>query len=157
MLKTGKIGIVGSGFVGSTAAYAMVMRGVGREIVLVDLDKARAEAEADDIQHAVPFAEPLTVRAVATAGAVHGAVGAHGSDRCLERLGQHHHPGAAAEGPVVDAAVGIVREIAQRPKPYPDLARLERAPRDAARQVRREQLREQRDDVESHACRRRTW
>ncbi|MCB0157717.1 MAG: L-lactate dehydrogenase [Caldilineaceae bacterium] len=63
MLKTGKIGIVGSGFVGSTAAYAMVMRGVGREIVLVDLDQARAEAEADDIQHAVPFAEPLTVRA----------------------------------------------------------------------------------------------
>ena len=32
-----KIGIVGTGFVGATAAYAMVMRGVGREIVLVDL------------------------------------------------------------------------------------------------------------------------
>jgi len=34
-----KIGIVGSGYVGSTAAYAMVMRGVGRNIVLVDLNK----------------------------------------------------------------------------------------------------------------------
>jgi L-lactate dehydrogenase len=31
-----KIGIVGAGFVGSAAAYAMVMRGVGTEIVLVD-------------------------------------------------------------------------------------------------------------------------
>jgi malate/lactate dehydrogenase len=31
-----KIGIVGSGFVGATAAYALVMQGVGREIVLVD-------------------------------------------------------------------------------------------------------------------------
>jgi L-lactate dehydrogenase len=58
-----KIGIIGSGFVGATAAYALVMRGVGREIVLVDLNKQRAQAEADDILHAVPFAHPLNVRA----------------------------------------------------------------------------------------------
>ena len=58
-----KIGIVGSGAVGATAAYALVMRGVGREIVLVDLNKDRAKAEADDISHAVPFAHPLNVRA----------------------------------------------------------------------------------------------
>jgi L-lactate dehydrogenase len=56
-----KIGIVGSGFVGSAAAYAMVMRGVGRQIVLVDRNEARARAEADDLLHAVPFAEPLDV------------------------------------------------------------------------------------------------
>ena len=56
-----KIGIVGSGLVGSTAAFAMVMQGVGREIVLVDLDKERAKAEADDIYHAVPFAEPMNI------------------------------------------------------------------------------------------------
>ena len=58
-----KVGIVGSGFVGSTAAYALVMQGVGREIVLVDKNADRAEAEADDIRHAVPFAHPLDVRA----------------------------------------------------------------------------------------------
>ena len=58
-----KIGIVGCGMVGSTSAYALVMSGVGREIVLVDLHRARAEAEANDIYHAVPFAHPLTVRA----------------------------------------------------------------------------------------------
>ncbi len=57
-----KVGIVGCGFVGSTAAYAMVMNGVGREIVLVDANTARAAAEADDIFHAVPFANPLQVR-----------------------------------------------------------------------------------------------
>lgn len=49
--------------VGSTSAYALVMSGVGREIVLVDLNKARAQAEANDIYHAVPFAHPLSVRA----------------------------------------------------------------------------------------------
>src|SRR5262245_6139341 len=58
-----KVGIVGSGFVGATAGYALVMRGVGREVVLVDKNHARAEAEADDIRHAVPFAQPLHVRA----------------------------------------------------------------------------------------------
>jgi L-lactate dehydrogenase len=58
-----KIGIVGAGFVGATAAYALVMRGIGREIVLVDKNEARAQAEADDILHAVPFAHALRVRA----------------------------------------------------------------------------------------------
>ena len=58
-----KIGIVGCGMVGATSAYALVMSGVGREIVLVDLNRARAEAEANDLYHAVPFAHPLTVRA----------------------------------------------------------------------------------------------
>jgi L-lactate dehydrogenase len=57
-----KVGIVGSGFVGATAGYALVMQGVGREIVLVDKSAARAAAEADDIRHAVPFAHPLEVR-----------------------------------------------------------------------------------------------
>jgi L-lactate dehydrogenase len=56
-----KTGIVGSGFVGATAAYALVMRGVGRRLVLVDQNRARAESEADDILHAVPFAHPLDI------------------------------------------------------------------------------------------------
>jgi L-lactate dehydrogenase len=57
-----KVGIVGSGFVGATAGYALVMQGVGREVVFVDKNTARAEAEADDIRHAIPFAHPLDVR-----------------------------------------------------------------------------------------------
>lgn len=58
-----KISIVGSGFVGATTAYALVLQGVGREVVLVDKNLDRAGAEADDIRHAVPFANPLEVRA----------------------------------------------------------------------------------------------
>jgi L-lactate dehydrogenase len=57
-----KVGVVGSGFVGATAAYAMVQQGVGREIVLVDMRRERALAEAQDISHAVPFSHPLRVR-----------------------------------------------------------------------------------------------
>jgi L-lactate dehydrogenase len=58
-----KVGIVGAGNVGATAAYALVMRGVGREVVLVDKNASRALAEADDIRHAIPFANPLEVSA----------------------------------------------------------------------------------------------
>jgi len=58
-----KVGIVGAGLVGSTAAYAMIMRGVGRNIVLVDRNVERAAAEVDDLRHAVPFAHPLQIEA----------------------------------------------------------------------------------------------
>jgi L-lactate dehydrogenase len=56
-----KVGIVGAGLVGSTAAYALINQGIGREIVLIDLDQDRANAEANDLRHAVPFTNPLRV------------------------------------------------------------------------------------------------
>ncbi len=58
-----KVGIIGAGQVGSTTAYALVMRGIGREVLLVDQNLSRAQAEAADILHAVPFAHPLKVSA----------------------------------------------------------------------------------------------
>jgi L-lactate dehydrogenase len=58
-----KIGIVGAGQVGATAAYAMTMRGVGSEIVLVDRTVDLAVAQAHDILDATPFAHPVRVRA----------------------------------------------------------------------------------------------
>jgi L-lactate dehydrogenase len=58
-----KVGIIGAGAVGAATAFALVMRGIAREIVLVDLNKSRAQAEADDILHAVPFAYPVRVSA----------------------------------------------------------------------------------------------
>lgn len=58
-----KVGIVGAGMVGATAAFALVMQGEASEIVLVDVNRARARAEAEDIAHAIPFASPAIVRA----------------------------------------------------------------------------------------------
>ena len=57
-----KVGIVGAGMVGSAAGFALVQRGVAGELVLIDIDDARARAEAEDIAHAVPFAAPAIVR-----------------------------------------------------------------------------------------------
>lgn len=58
-----KVGIIGAGLVGSTAAYAIALRGAATSIVLVDLNEKRAIAEASDIQHAIPFIHPLSVTA----------------------------------------------------------------------------------------------
>ncbi len=58
-----RVGIVGSGFVGSSAAYAMVLRGVATELVLVDINQKLARAHAEDILHATPFAAPVMIAA----------------------------------------------------------------------------------------------
>jgi L-lactate dehydrogenase len=58
-----KVGIVGSGFVGSAAANAMVLRGSAAEVVLVDLNEKLARAQAEDILHATPFSSPVHITA----------------------------------------------------------------------------------------------
>jgi L-lactate dehydrogenase len=58
-----KVGIIGSGMVGATSAYAIMMRKAASEIVLIDANERRAVAEAEDISHAVPFAEATDVYA----------------------------------------------------------------------------------------------
>ncbi len=58
-----KIGVVGSGMVGGSAAFAAVMTGAASEIVLVDVNEKLAQAQAEDILHAVPYAHPARVSA----------------------------------------------------------------------------------------------
>lgn len=50
-----KIGIIGAGLVGSTTAYTLATQGLAEEIVLVDINRERAVAEAADITHAAAF------------------------------------------------------------------------------------------------------
>jgi L-lactate dehydrogenase len=58
-----KVGVIGCGHVGSTAAFAMALRGTATEIVLVDADPDMARAQAEDIRHATSFGPPIRVRA----------------------------------------------------------------------------------------------
>lgn len=50
-----KIGIIGAGSVGSATAFSLIMTGVAHRVVLVDMNKQKALAEAMDIAHAAPF------------------------------------------------------------------------------------------------------
>jgi L-lactate dehydrogenase len=56
-----KVAIVGAGNVGATAAYALLLSGLAAEIVLIDANRKRAEGEAMDLAHAVPFSRPTKV------------------------------------------------------------------------------------------------
>ena len=56
-----KVGIIGSGAVGTTFAYSLLISGLSSEIVLVDVNKQRAEGEAMDLNHGVPFASPTRI------------------------------------------------------------------------------------------------
>jgi L-lactate dehydrogenase len=56
-----KVGIVGCGFVGSTAAYTLVLKGLVNELVLIDINAKMAQAHAEDILHATPFGRAVRV------------------------------------------------------------------------------------------------
>src|SRR3954467_14545106 len=53
--STAKIAIVGAGSVGATIAYACLIRGVGKQIALYDLNRAKVEAEVLDLSHGLQF------------------------------------------------------------------------------------------------------
>jgi L-lactate dehydrogenase len=59
--RPARIAIVGTGHVGSTFAYALLMSGLAAEIVLIDANRARAEGEAMDLNHTVPFTYPTRI------------------------------------------------------------------------------------------------
>ena len=61
--KPPKISIIGAGMVGSSLGYTLIVEHVAGEVVLVDINKDRAEGEAKDIGHTVPFGAPTQVRA----------------------------------------------------------------------------------------------
>ena len=63
MIQKRTIGIVGTGHVGVAAAYAVFLRGLCSEIILIDKNHERAEGEAMDLMHGQAFGEPVTARA----------------------------------------------------------------------------------------------
>ena len=58
-----KAAIIGCGFVGSASAYTLMQSSLFSEMVLIDADKDRAEGEALDISHGLPFAKPMSIYA----------------------------------------------------------------------------------------------
>ena len=58
-----KVAVVGLGFVGSASAFALMQSGLFSEMVLVNRDMSKAEGEALDISHGLPFAKPMKIYA----------------------------------------------------------------------------------------------
>lgn len=57
-----KVAIIGAGNVGASIAYALTIRNLATEIILIDVDEKRAEGEALDIQHGIPYMGVSSVR-----------------------------------------------------------------------------------------------
>jgi L-lactate dehydrogenase len=60
-LSSSRIAIIGAGHVGATAAYALMLRALFREIVLIDSNTALADAEAADLRDANALARPAKI------------------------------------------------------------------------------------------------
>lgn len=58
-----KVAMIGCGFVGSASCFALMQSGLFREMVLIDTNKDKAEGEALDISHGLPFAKPMDIYA----------------------------------------------------------------------------------------------
>ncbi len=58
-----KIVIVGAGFVGATTAYALMIAGAAREVVLIDKIQEKAHGEAMDLKHCASFVKPVNIYA----------------------------------------------------------------------------------------------
>lgn len=59
--NSNKISIIGTGFVGSTTAYTLMMSGLVSELVLVDINTDKAAGEAMDLNHGISFAYPTKI------------------------------------------------------------------------------------------------
>lgn len=57
----GKIVIIGAGAVGSTTAYTIMCGGLFNDIVLIDIDRDKAEGDALDMAHGVSFVKPVNI------------------------------------------------------------------------------------------------
>ena len=70
-----KVAMIGCGYVGAATAFALMESGLFSEMVLIDVDRDRAEGEALDIAHGMPLASPANIYAgdyadIADAGVV---------------------------------------------------------------------------------------
>lgn len=61
MANLRKAAIIGCGFVGSSIAFSLIHKGLFSELVLIDANYAKAEGEAMDLSHGLPFSGPMKV------------------------------------------------------------------------------------------------
>ncbi|WP_423799092.1 L-lactate dehydrogenase [Neobacillus sp. SAB-20_R2A] len=58
--RVNRVVVIGAGFVGSSYAFALLNQGITEELVLIDLNKEKAEGDAMDLNHGLPFAPSHT-------------------------------------------------------------------------------------------------
>jgi L-lactate dehydrogenase len=99
-----KVGIVGTGMVGGTAGFAVVMNGIADEVVLVDINEKQARGQAEDLIDATPFGDAVSV----SAGDYEPLKGAQAVLLCC---GVAQRPGGETRLQLASRNVEIFREV----------------------------------------------
>ena len=63
MINVRKAAVIGCGFVGSSIAFSLMQRGLYSQLVLIDANQAKAEGEAMDLSHGLPYAASMQIYA----------------------------------------------------------------------------------------------
>jgi L-lactate dehydrogenase len=104
VIENSRLAIIGAGAVGSSLAYASLIRGSAREVVLYDIDAPRAEAEVLDLAHGTPFTGASTITGGADLDLVAGA------NVVVVTAGAKQHPGQSRLD-LAGVNVGILRTL----------------------------------------------
>ena len=63
MLNPRKVAVVGCGFVGASIAFSLMQKSLFSEMVLIDANQEKAEGEAMDLSHGLPYASAMDIYA----------------------------------------------------------------------------------------------
>ncbi len=102
-ISRSKVAIVGAGNVGSTFAFSLMIKAVAREIVLIDVDRRRAEGECMDLNHGASFVQPVNIYSA-------GFEGCEGADVVVITAGAKQKPGQSRTD-LVQANADIFKQI----------------------------------------------
>ena len=105
-----KVAIIGAGAVGSSIAYALTIRNLASEIVLIDVDNKRAHGEALDIQHGISYMGISSVRAG-------GYEDCANCDLIIITAGRARRVGETRLDMIADN-IGIMKSVADQIKKY---------------------------------------
>ena len=101
--KGSKISVLGAGNVGATIAYTFAVHGTCSDVVLVDINEAKAKGEAMDIRHGISFAHNLDI----TDGTYDDIAG---SDIVVVTLGMGRKPGQSRLD-LMQNNVNIIKQV----------------------------------------------
>lgn len=129
-----RITIIGAGHVGATAAYALMLRALVREIVLIDTDAALAEAEAADLSDANALARPSHIWAGSYADAASAQIAvitagaaSHGAESRLSLTARSAEIVTACVDQLVSAGFAGILLVAANPVDLMTLVALRRS------------------------------
>ena len=105
-----KVAIIGAGSVGSSIAYALTIRNLANDIILVDVNSKRAMGEAMDIQHGIPYMGRSSVRAGDYSDCKN-------CDLIIITAGRPRKPGETRLDMIADN-IGIMKNVVDQIKPY---------------------------------------